>query len=156
MRPAARNGRGIPAFPERAETLIAASQEGSLLQEAEQEVVERVLNIGDRRISDIMTPRVDVDSIDIEDDREAILRCIRECRFDRLPDTAGRRLSHYCGLRVLGHLPETGEHFDSEGWRFEVMDLDGRRIDKVLAILKLKETSDSRESLAPMSAGVRS
>jgi putative hemolysin len=36
-------------------------------------------------------------------------------------------------LHELGHLPEVGEHFDHEGWRFEVMDLDGRRIDKVLA-----------------------
>jgi putative hemolysin len=33
----------------------------------------------------------------------------------------------------LGHLPETGEAADTFGWRFEVVDLDGRRIDKVLA-----------------------
>jgi putative hemolysin len=26
-----------------------------------------------------------------------------------------------------------GESFDSQGWRFEVVDLDGRRIDKILA-----------------------
>jgi magnesium and cobalt exporter, CNNM family len=37
-------------------------------------------------------------------------------------------------LSQLGHLPKVGEHFDYEGWRFEVVDLDGRRIDKVLAI----------------------
>jgi CBS domain containing-hemolysin-like protein len=37
-------------------------------------------------------------------------------------------------LRQLGHLPKVGEHFNYEGWRFEVVDLDGRRIDKVLAI----------------------
>jgi putative hemolysin len=30
-------------------------------------------------------------------------------------------------------LPEVGEQFEYEGWRFEVVDLDGRRIDKVLA-----------------------
>jgi putative hemolysin len=35
-------------------------------------------------------------------------------------------------LSVLNHLPLTGESFDREGWRFEVVDLDGRRIDKVL------------------------
>ena len=29
--------------------------------------------------------------------------------------------------------PATGEHVDALGWRFEVVDLDGRRIDKVLA-----------------------
>ncbi len=36
---------------------------------------------------------------------------------------------------VLGHLqhmPKTGESIEANGWRFEVIDLDGRRIDKVL------------------------
>jgi magnesium and cobalt exporter, CNNM family len=36
-------------------------------------------------------------------------------------------------LSQLGHLPEIGESFDSQGWRFEVVDLDGRRIDKIMA-----------------------
>jgi hypothetical protein len=36
-------------------------------------------------------------------------------------------------LSQLGHLPEVGESFDSHGWRFEVIDLDGRRLDKILA-----------------------
>lgn len=35
--------------------------------------------------------------------------------------------------RQLGRLPETGETVEAYGWRFEVVDLDGRRIDKVLA-----------------------
>ncbi|MGV3574657.1 MAG: hemolysin family protein [Devosia sp.] len=35
-------------------------------------------------------------------------------------------------LSVLNRLPATGESFEREGWRFEVVDLDGRRIDKVL------------------------
>lgn len=26
-----------------------------------------------------------------------------------------------------------GEHFDYGGWRFEIIDMDGRRIDKLLA-----------------------
>jgi putative hemolysin len=33
----------------------------------------------------------------------------------------------------LQHLPDTGEAVETLGWRFEVVDLDGRRIDKVLA-----------------------
>jgi putative hemolysin len=35
-------------------------------------------------------------------------------------------------LSVLKHLPETGEAFDHDGWRFEVVDMDGRKIDKLL------------------------
>ena len=37
-------------------------------------------------------------------------------------------------LHQLQHLPATGEAVDAFGWRFEVVDLDGRRIDKVLAM----------------------
>ena len=40
---------------------------------------------------------------------------------------AGFILSH------MHRLPATGEWVDAHGWRFEVVDLDGRRIDKVLA-----------------------
>jgi putative hemolysin len=36
-------------------------------------------------------------------------------------------------LAQLGHLPVTGENFRWRGHRFEVVDLDGRRIDKLLA-----------------------
>jgi len=35
-------------------------------------------------------------------------------------------------LSELNHLPAVGETFERAPWRFEVMDLDGRRIDKVL------------------------
>lgn len=36
-------------------------------------------------------------------------------------------------LTQLGHIPATGEAFNWKDWRFEVVDLDGRRIDKVMA-----------------------
>ena len=36
-------------------------------------------------------------------------------------------------LSVLKHLPETGETFRHDGWKFEVVDMDGRKIDKLIA-----------------------
>ncbi len=36
-------------------------------------------------------------------------------------------------LTHLQHIPKPGERIELSGWRFEVVDLDGRRIDKVLA-----------------------
>jgi len=36
-------------------------------------------------------------------------------------------------LSELRHLAQTGEAVGALGWRFEVVDMDGRRIDKVLA-----------------------
>jgi putative hemolysin len=34
---------------------------------------------------------------------------------------------------LLGHLPRTGDKAEWEQWQFEVVDLDGKRVDKVLA-----------------------
>ena len=36
-------------------------------------------------------------------------------------------------LDRIGHLPAIGETFDDQGWRFEIVDIDRRRIDKILA-----------------------
>jgi putative hemolysin len=244
--------------PEELKLIVTASQEGGLLEEAQTELVERVLDIGDRRISDIMTPRVDVEWIDADDNAQEMRKKIRECRHDHLLVTRGKidepiglvlkkdlldqildgkplnplavlrkplvvheamrifavldqfkkapvRLAtivdEYGGLEGIvtqtdlleaiagnlpevageapeaversdgsilidgmmsaqdafdrlgvppapggfhtiagfaltqfGHLPTTGEFFDYAGWRFEIVDLDGRRIDKVLAV----------------------
>jgi putative hemolysin len=35
-------------------------------------------------------------------------------------------------MLLLGRLPGTGDSVDWEGWRFEVVDLDGKRVDKLL------------------------
>ena len=36
-------------------------------------------------------------------------------------------------LSVLKHLPETGERFTNGAWAFEIVDMDGRKIDKLIA-----------------------
>ena len=60
-----------------------------------------------------------------------------KARFDvrDLPDEDRGRYNTVAGLvlSVCGHLPATGEWVETSGWRFEVVDLDGRRIDKLLA-----------------------
>lgn len=37
-------------------------------------------------------------------------------------------------MHVLGRIPATADRIEVEGWRFEVMDMDRNRVDKVLAI----------------------
>lgn len=65
-----------------------------------------------------------------------------DCLEDRLGITLGaeRDYSTVAGfaLAVLKRLPETGEHFDHDGWRFEIVDLDGRKIDKLLVSRKAR------------------
>ena len=36
-------------------------------------------------------------------------------------------------LELLKHIPETGEKFSHDGWSFEIVDMDGRKIDKLIA-----------------------
>ena len=36
-------------------------------------------------------------------------------------------------LQRFGRIPNEGDTIEDQGWRFEIVDLDGRRIDKVLA-----------------------
>ncbi|WP_454819250.1 hemolysin family protein [Labrys neptuniae] len=70
--------------PEELKLLVRASQDAGILQDAQEEVMVRVLSIGGRRISDIMTPRREIDWVDIDDDPKETLRIIRECRHDHL------------------------------------------------------------------------
>ena len=46
-------------------------------------------------------------------------------------------------MLLLGRVPNAGDYCDWEEWRFEVADMDGKRIDKVLATLLPLQNQDS-------------
>ncbi|RRD57725.1 HlyC/CorC family transporter [Comamonadaceae bacterium OH2545_COT-014] len=52
-----------------------------------------------------------------------------------LPNEEKGRYNTVAGLLLAeaGHLPRIGEHIEAAGWEFEVLALEGRRIEKVLA-----------------------
>ncbi|HEY0817339.1 MAG TPA: hemolysin family protein [Rhizobacter sp.] len=52
-----------------------------------------------------------------------------------LPEEDRGRYNTLAGMvmLLLGRLPQTADAVEWEGWRFEVIDLDGKRVDKVLA-----------------------
>ncbi|WP_062229400.1 hemolysin family protein [Aureimonas frigidaquae] len=60
-------------------------------------------------------------------------RALPELRFPRERDY--ETLAGFI-LNEFGHIPEVGESFLYEGWTIEIVDMDGRRIDKVLAMQK--------------------
>lgn len=53
---------------------------------------------------------------------------------DELPDEETYRFDTLAGfvISLLGHIPTTGDHTTWANWRFEVIDMDGLRVDKVL------------------------
>lgn len=62
--------------------------------------------------------------------------------IDELPEEERGRYNTLAGLlmSVSGRLPGVGERIECAGWVFEVVDLDGKRIDKALAVPVLDDT----------------
>ncbi len=240
-------------------TIVAEAESSGVLEPGDKEMIAGVMRLGDRNVQAIMTPRNEVDMIDVADDPETIRKTLMESPHSRLPaydgnpdevigvvqvkdllnayitgaspdireavrqaaiipDTADARdvisvlkvsaihmalvhdeYGHFLGLVTsadilesivgaflteegpqepasvqrddgslllsgwmpaddfgvltgltlpedrtyhtvagfvidgFGRLPNIGESFIAQGWRFEVVDLDGRRVDKVLA-----------------------
>jgi putative hemolysin len=75
---------------------------------------------------------------------------------DLLTDRLGLNLPHErdystvagFALSVLKHLPETGESFRHDGWQFEIVDMDGRKIDKLLATRPKRKRAETEAAAA--------
>ena len=61
-----------------------------------------------------------------------------------LPEEERGRYNTLAGMvtLLLGRLPETSDAVEWQGWRFEVVDLDGKRVDKVL-VQPIKEVAEA-------------
>ena len=72
-----------------------------------------------------------------------------DCLTDRLgmnmPDERDYATVAGFALSVLKRLPETGETFSHQGWKFEVVDMDGRKIDKLIASRMKRKTKPEAE-----------
>ena len=68
---------------EEVRTLIAEGTRTGVFHQQEQEMIGRVLRLADRPVRAIMTPRVELDWIDVEDDPATIARTIRESGHSR-------------------------------------------------------------------------
>ncbi|MBQ3010344.1 MAG: HlyC/CorC family transporter [Oscillospiraceae bacterium] len=67
------------------QSLIETAEDENVLDEEQSELVQNALEFGDTRVSEVMTARVDIEAIDIEDDFEEILELIEESSYSRLP-----------------------------------------------------------------------
>lgn len=74
-----------PVTEEEITHMIAQGREAGVFEETEQDLVERVFRLGDRRVSALMTPRIDIAWIDINDPIEQIHQIIREKDRTRFP-----------------------------------------------------------------------
>ncbi|HEY8940350.1 MAG TPA: hemolysin family protein, partial [Cellvibrio sp.] len=53
--------------------------------------------------------------------------------IDELPEEGSYQTLNGLMMLVMGRVPATGDKIQLRGWEFEIVDMDGRRVDKVLA-----------------------
>lgn len=74
-----------PVTEEEINVLIRQGTAAGVFEAAEGEIVERVFHVGDTRVSEIMTPRVDLIALDIQDSKEENFRKLLEHHFSFYP-----------------------------------------------------------------------
>jgi len=74
-----------PVTEEEIQVLIEQGTRAGVFEEAEQDMVEGVLRLGDRQISTMMTPRTEVVWFDVDDPPDVVRRKIAESAHSRFP-----------------------------------------------------------------------
>ncbi len=67
------------------ETIIDTMEEEGSIDEEEAEMLQSVLNLGEKQVYEIMTPRVDMVAVEVDEDIEDIQKKFFEHQFSRLP-----------------------------------------------------------------------
>ena len=78
-----------PVTEEEIKVLIAQGAQAGVILEAEQEMVEAVFKLADRRVGALMTPRRDITWLNLEDPPEKLYAQISESPYSRFPVCAG-------------------------------------------------------------------
>ncbi|HYY15501.1 MAG TPA: hemolysin family protein, partial [Gammaproteobacteria bacterium] len=66
-------------------TLVELSEDEGVIDEEERDLIQRVFEFGDQRVSQIMTPRTDIFTLEVNEALSAALPKIKEARFSRIP-----------------------------------------------------------------------
>ncbi len=70
---------------EEIKVMIEQGTEAGMFEQAEEDIMKRVFQLGDRRVSSIMTPRLEIIWLDLEDAEDEIRRTLREESHARFP-----------------------------------------------------------------------
>lgn len=68
---------------------IEQGRDIGLIEEAEKDMVSGVFRLGDRRVDALMTPRTEVEWLDVEDTAEEILEKLMDSPYSRIPIARG-------------------------------------------------------------------
>jgi putative hemolysin len=70
---------------EEIKVMIEQGTEAGMFEQAEEDIMKRVFQLGNRRVSSIMTPRPEIIWLDVEDSEEEIRQTLREESHARFP-----------------------------------------------------------------------
>jgi putative hemolysin len=96
--------------------VIGESTAAGVLAPQEQEMMRAVMRFADRKVRAILTPRMEVDWLDVEEPREAIVARIRATKHSRYPVCRGD-INHLLGVVQAKDILDrviVGEEFDLE------------------------------------------
>ena len=96
-----------PVTDEEIRGLIDAGTKAGVFEESEQDLIESVIHLDDYRIASVMTPRMKISWLDIEDTPEEIKQELTNSRYSRLPVAKGsldNLLGYVTTKHLLGHL----------------------------------------------------
>ncbi len=80
-----RHSNEPPITEEEINVLIEQGTQMGMFEAVEQDMIERIFRLGDRRVSALMTHRPDVVWLDVDDTPQEISQTIRESNFSRFP-----------------------------------------------------------------------
>lgn len=118
-------------------TMVEEAKNDGGIAEEEGHLLISAIEFYDLDVSDILTPRVDVVAVDIEDSRESIRAAFRESGFSRLPvyrDTVDN---------IIGIINEKDFHYADDISKIispAVFVLESMKISKVMGLLKHKKS----------------
>jgi len=76
---------GPAVTEEDVQSMISQGTQLGIFEETEQDMVTQVFRLGDRRISTVMTPRMDITMINLEDELAEVFQTIIQSGYSRLP-----------------------------------------------------------------------
>lgn len=83
-------------------TIIETVEEEGVIDEEQGELLQSTLEFPETTVREIMTPRIDMVQIDIDDDPNAILEIAEESRYSRIP-VYRDSIDNIIGVLVLNH-----------------------------------------------------
>ncbi len=74
-----------PITPDELKTIIETVEDEGVIDEDRSDLLQSAVDFGDTTVEEVLTPRVDLVSIDLQDSREKILKIMDESPFSRIP-----------------------------------------------------------------------